>query len=108
MTVKNGSFEVVSTVAMCTIQSVSSSSTLVLIFGRSRVEEAFIRIMGLGSAVVLCLVPSLTDSSLTLHLSISFQIFSTPSMETNRNDGQSNRLQIQKLKTPPVLNYLCF
>ena len=42
MTVKNGSFEVLSTVAMWTSQSVSSSSTLVLIFGRSRGEKAFI------------------------------------------------------------------
>jgi len=39
MTANNGSFEVVSKVAMWTIRSVSSSSTLVLIFGRSRGER---------------------------------------------------------------------
>jgi hypothetical protein len=42
MTVKNGSFEAASTVAMRTIQSVNSSSTLVLIFGCSREKEVFI------------------------------------------------------------------
>jgi hypothetical protein len=39
MTVKKGSFEVVSTVVMWTIPSVSSTCTLFLIFGRSRGER---------------------------------------------------------------------
>lgn len=48
-------------------------------------------ILGLGSAVVMCPIPSLTGSPLTLNLCISVQIFSRPSMETNRHAGQSNR-----------------
>jgi hypothetical protein len=82
MTAKNGSSEVVSTVAMWTIRCVSSSSTLVLIFGRSRGKEVFI---------YWGWVPSLTGSPMTLSLCISVQIFSRPSMETNRHTGQSKR-----------------
>ena len=41
MTVDDSPFEVVSTVAMWTVQSVSSSSTLVLMFGCSRGKELF-------------------------------------------------------------------
>jgi hypothetical protein len=49
-----------------------------------------ISILGLGAAVVMCLVPLLRGSSVTSDPCISVNTISRPSMETNRSAGQSN------------------